>query len=432
MWDYQMNEQINYIKQEIKHQYLQDNKPWIIGYSGGKDSTTLLQLVWYVLRELPQDKLTKKIHIICNDTLVENPKVVEWVDNSLEQMKRQAVIDNLPIVTQKTMPALDDSFWVNLIGRGYPSPNNSFRWCTDRLKIKPTSAYIKKQVEKNGEVIILLGTREDESTNRKKSLQKHSVGNSRLSRHSDLQSAYTYKPIRYITTDDIWVYLLEIPSPWAGSNAELVAFYRKASGGDCPVMIDDSNPSCGKSRFGCWVCTVVSKDKSMQSLVDNGEEHLAPLMDIRNWLVDNRNDDKYRTGILRSGGKGKGPYNIKTRKYLLKRLLKAEEDSQEKLITHQELKAIQIIWDRDGYNENVYKIYYEIHNELIDGDKTMNRQDEIKLKQKEKITKLCQHHDVNVDHVFKLLKKEKYRSLKLGKVSMADEVREMIENELTQ
>lgn len=425
-----MNKQIDYIKEEIKDQYLQDTKPWIIGYSGGKDSTTLLQLVWYVLSELPQEKLTKEIHVICNDTLVENPKVVEWVDQSLQQMERQAKIDKLPIIVKKTMPALDDTFWVNLIGRGYPSPNNSFRWCTDRLKIRPTSAYIQEQVTKSGEVIILLGTREDESSNRKKSLQIHSLGNSRLSRHSDLQSAYTYKPIRYVTTDDIWMYLLETPSPWAGSNYELVAFYRKASGGDCPLVIDDTTLSCGQSRFGCWVCTVVKKDKSMQSLIDNGEEHLEPLIKIRNWLVENRGDDKYRTGVLRNGGKGKGPYNIQTREFLLTQLLNAQKSSQEKLITHQELKAIQIIWDRDGYNKNVYKIYYQVYNEFDNEEIIMSRQNEVKKAQNNKIKELCAKHTVDENFIFKLLKKEKYKSLKLGKVSMSTEVIEAIESEL--
>jgi len=427
-----MNKQIDYIKNEIKDQYLQDDKPWIIGYSGGKDSTSLLQLVWYALKELPKNKLTKKVHVICNDTLVENPKVMEWVDQSLEQIENQAKTDELPIIVKKTMPALDDTFWVNLIGRGYPSPNSSFRWCTDRLKIKPTSAYIQEQVKQNGEVIILLGTREDESSARKKSLQKHSVGNSRLSRHSDLQSAYTYKPIRYITTDDIWEYLLETPSPWAGSNNELVALYRKASGGDCPLVIDETTPSCGQSRFGCWICTVVKKDKSMQSLIDNGEENLKPLIKIRNWLVENRSDDKYRTGVLRNGGKGKGPYNIQTREFLLTRLLDAEKDSQEKLITHQELRAIQIIWDRDGYSKNVYKIYYKVYNELTDKGITMSRPDEIKNSQNNRVTDLCKENKVNEGFILKLLKKEKYKSLNLGKFSMSTEVEEAIEKELRQ
>lgn len=425
-----MNKQIDYIIEEIKDQYLQDNKPWIIGYSGGKDSTALLQLVWYALKTLPQKQLTKKVHVICNDTLVENPKVVEWVDKSLGQIKQQALVDKLPIVVQKTMPALDDTFWVNLIGRGYPSPNSSFRWCTDRLKIRPTSTYIKEQVKKSGEVIILLGTREDESANRKKSLQKHSLGTSRLNRHSDLQSAYTYKPIRYVTTDDIWLYLLETPSPWAESNNELATFYRNASGGDCPLVIDDSSPSCGQSRFGCWVCTVVSKDKSMQALVDNGEEHLTSLMDIRNWLVDNRGDDQYRTGILRNGGKGKGPYNIQTREFLLTQLLNAEKISKEKLITNQELKAIQIIWDRDGYNKNVYETYYKVYNKIINQGESMSKQNQIKQDQKDKIASLCKKHSVDAEPILKLLTKERYKSLKLGKMSMTNEVREAIESEL--
>lgn len=389
-----------------------------------------MQLVWYVIKELPQEKLTKEIHVVCNDTLVENPKVMEWVDQSLEQIKQQAQIDNLPIIVKKTMPALDDTFWVNLIGRGYPSPNSSFRWCTDRLKIKPTSAYIQAQVDKSGEVIILLGTREDESSNRKKSLQKHTVGNSRLSRHSDLQSAYTYKPIRYVTTDDIWEYLVETPSPWSGSNNELVALYKKASGGDCPLVIDKETPSCGQSRFGCWVCTVVKKDKSMQSLIDNGEEDLKSLIDIRNWLVDNRSDDKYRTGILRNGGKGKGPYNIKTREFLLIELLNAEKNSGERLITHQELKAIQIIWDRDGFNKNVYKIYYKVYNELIGKEVVMSKHDEIREAQRKKIDKLCDKYQVRKESIDKLLKKEKYKSLQLGKLSMSTEVKEVIEKEL--
>lgn len=426
-----MNAQISYIKEEIKDQYLQDNKPWIIGYSGGKDSTALLQLVWYVLKEFPQDRLTKKIHIVCNDTLVENPKIVEWVDKSLAQMKQQAIIDKLPIIVQKTMPTLDDTFWVNLIGRGYPTPNNSFRWCTDRLKIRPTSTYIKNQVEKSGEVIILLGTREDESSARKKSLQKHSVGNSRLSRHSDLQSAYTYKPIRYVTTDDIWEYLTLTPPPWTTSNKNLIALYRKANDGDCPLVIDNLSPSCGQSRFGCWVCTVVKKDKSMQAFIDHGEQHLEPLIEIRNWLADNRSNDKYRAGVLRNGGKGKGPYNIQTREFLLTQLLNAEKSSKEKLITHQELKAIQIIWDRDGYNRNVYKIYYQVYNELIEENIVMSKQDEIRKAQDKKISRICEKYQINADSVLKLLKKEKYKSLSLGKLSMGTEVREEIERELT-
>jgi DNA sulfur modification protein DndC len=306
----------------------------------------------------------------------------------------------------------------------------SLNTCSKVELFAPTSSYIQEQVKRNGEVIILLGTREGESSARKKSLQKHSIGNSRLNRHSDLQSAYTYKPIRYMTTDDVWIYLLETSSPWAGSNNELVALYRKASGGDCPLVIDNTTPPCGQSRFGCWVCTVVNKDKSMQSLIDSGERHLKPLINIRNWLVENRSNDKYRTGILRNGGKGKGPYNIQTREFLLTQLLDAERSSKEELITHQELKAIQIIWDRDGYNKNVYEIYYKIYNKRISKENVMSRQDETKKAQDNKIKKICEKYKINADSIFKLLKKEKYKSLNLGRLSMSTEVKEEIEREL--
>lgn len=168
---------ISFIKDEIKDQYLHDTRPWIIGFSGGKDSTAVLQLVWYALRELPKSKLKKEIHVVCNDTLVENPKIVEWIDSNLDLIAKQAKIEKLPFIVAKTVPELEDSFWVNLIGKGYPTPNNTFRWCTQRLKISPTTKYIKEQVAKKGEVVILLGTRENESAARKKSAQKFQINN---------------------------------------------------------------------------------------------------------------------------------------------------------------------------------------------------------------------------------------------------------------
>ena len=57
----------------------------------------------------------------------------------LETLQAAAERDHLPVTTHLVFPKLNDTFWVNLIGRGYPSPNTQFRWCTDRLKIHPVS-----------------------------------------------------------------------------------------------------------------------------------------------------------------------------------------------------------------------------------------------------------------------------------------------------
>ena len=165
------------IIKEIQEQYLSDSRPWVVGFSGGKDSTCLLQLVFYALMELPHEKLNKEVHVLCNDTLVENPKIVDFVVGQIERIQIYGEKLGLPIKTATVYPKLQDTFWVNLIGRGYPPPNRFFRWCTQRMKINPTSAYIMEQVNRYGEVIILLGTRKEESATRKKSMEMYEAKN---------------------------------------------------------------------------------------------------------------------------------------------------------------------------------------------------------------------------------------------------------------
>ena len=111
-----------------------DDIPWVIGYSGGKDSTATLQLVWLALSELPKDQLKKQVHIINTDTMVESPVISKWVQTSLKTMDDAAEEQGLPFVTHRLTPTIDNTFWVNFIGRGYPFPRKKLRWCTDRLK----------------------------------------------------------------------------------------------------------------------------------------------------------------------------------------------------------------------------------------------------------------------------------------------------------
>ncbi|MDJ0898425.1 MAG: DNA phosphorothioation system sulfurtransferase DndC, partial [Xenococcus sp. MO_188.B8] len=69
---------IDQLIQEIQQLYCLDAVPWVVGYSGGKDSTAVLQLIWNAIATLPQEKRTKKIYVITTDTLVENPIVASW------------------------------------------------------------------------------------------------------------------------------------------------------------------------------------------------------------------------------------------------------------------------------------------------------------------------------------------------------------------
>lgn len=413
------------IIQEIKEQYLADSRPWVIGFSGGKDSTCLLQMVFHALMEIPHEKLTKEVHVLCNDTLVENPKIVEFVSGQMEKIQIYGEKLGLPIKTAIVYPKLQDTFWVNLIGRGYPSPNRFFRWCTERMKINPTSAYITEQITMSGEVIILLGTRKAESSNRKKSMEGYESKHTRLRRHV-LPGAYVFAPIANLTTNEVWVYLLQVASPWNGNNRCLVTLYKNA-GGECPLVIDTSTPSCGNSRFGCWTCTVVSRDKSFEALFDNsGEDWMYPLLKFRNYLCDIRDVPEKRANILRSGLPGKGPFNLETRKEILTKLLQASKDIDMPLISKDELSAIQALWYYDGAIESdVEQIYYSVFKEEAD---LMRIETRIKRQEDKEILKeVCNVNSLDPELIFALISIEENQQMLLRRSNIFENLKDRME-----
>lgn len=268
--------------------YLSDVLPWVIGYSGGKDSTATLQLVWNAISALPVDKRTKPIHVISTDTLVENPVVAIWVTNSLEAMHKAAQAQEMPVIPHRLTPKLEDRFWVNLIGKGYPAPRPMFRWCTSRLKISASNKFITEMANSHGEAILVLGSRKAESFARDKVLARYEKSTRELlSRNSEagLDRVWVYTPVSTWTSDDVWEYLIEHKNPWNYDNIELFHIYRGATpDAECPLVVDKSTPSCGDSRFGCFVCTMVSEDKSMQAMIQNDEDKqwMMPLLNFRN------------------------------------------------------------------------------------------------------------------------------------------------------
>lgn len=384
------------IQKEITDQYINDSnpRPWIVGFSGGKDSTMLLQLVWYAIKSLPAELRTRKIYVVCNNTLVENPLILDYSERVLKRIEEAAAKQSMPIMVVRTTPKLEDTFWVRLIGLGYPAPYNMFRWCTTRLKIDPTTDFIVNKINEEGEAIILLGTRKDESSTRAKSIKKHEVKDERLSKHS-LPRAYTYMPIKDVVIDNLWQYLMQVPPPWGTNNKELVSLYKNANSGDCPLVIDDSTKSCGNSRFGCWVCTVVKRDRSMEGLIDNGEEWMEPLMVFRDMLAGSREKLDWRENRRRNNAEGPGPYKPHIREKFLRELLQAQKTIQKDqpdigLITYQELVAIQVIWYRDNiFNQKVADIYNEIYGTNVSFD----YQDEEGLKEQQLLEEVCNDKD---------------------------------------
>lgn len=349
------------IVSDIRAEYLSDTQsfPWIIGFSGGKDSTLVAHAVFSALLDISPSRLTRPVHVIANDTLVESPLVAAHLHQSLQEIRHAAKTLDLPITVATTSPNSDNTFWALLVGKGYPSPNSTMRWCTDRLKIQPTSRYILDQVAACGSAIILLGVRKDESASRRRSVEAYrNDAGSRLHPHKDLKGAFVYRPIVDLETDEVWEILASISPPWGGTHNRLIKLYRDAAGGECPiVMSQEEAPGCGtnSSRFGCWTCTVVEKDKSLQGFVDSGNRQYSPLITFRDWLREIRNDQTLRQGRRRNGkitvaDNGKlipGPFTLKARRIILDRLLKTQHEYGDTLITEQEIETIHRIWAND-------------------------------------------------------------------------------------
>lgn len=412
------------IHREIQEVYLENARPWVIGYSGGKDSTTALQLVWYALAELPPEERKYPVYVISSDTLVETPVIVSYITGTLERIETHAREQQMPCHTELVRPKTEDTFWVNLIGKGYPAPYSRFRWCTDRLKIQPANRFILDKASEYGEVILVLGSRKGESATRDQVLNLHRLKNSLLSRHTTLPNAYVYTPIVDFGLNDVWMYLLSNPPPWGGDNKQLVTLYRNANAqGECPLVVDETTPSCGNSRFGCWTCTVVSKDRSMEGLIDNGEEWMLPLLEFRDFLAGTQEPERKadirehrrRNGkvTIVNGKLIRGPYTLEFCKKLLRRLLEIQQQVREEgpdpnlqLITDAELEEIRNIWrtERSDWEDAVPQIYKDVVGErawIVDNTTTFNGDDKLLL------SKICDANDVPVELVAKLLDTER-------------------------
>lgn len=379
------------LTEEIRELYTADEVPWVVGYSGGKDSTAVLQLVWLALAELPVEQRVKPVYVISTDTLVENPVVAAWVAQSLDAMRASAETQALPIEPNRLTPEVKDTFWVNLIGRGYPAPRPKFRWCTERMKIRPSNKFIRSVVRRHGEAILVLGIRKQESQARARAMAKHEKRRvqERLSPNGNLPNSLVYSPIEDWSSQEVWTFLRQVENPWGHPNLDLQAMYMSATDDqECPLVVDNSTPSCGDSRFGCWTCTLVEQDKSMAAMVNNVAERkwMRPLLELRDKLdVAGEEEHKLRDFRKMNGSIQlfedrivHGPYTQEARETWLRDLLEAQTwvraNAPEnvrgiELITMEELHEIRRLWvfDKHEVEDSLPRIYHEQTGEDFPG-----------------------------------------------------------------
>ena len=220
----------------LRENFLADSRSWIVAYSGGKDSTLTLQLVYELLLSLPRER-RKPVHVLASDTRVEAPNVEAYLQQSLAAIQTHADAHDLPVTTHLVQPPVENGFWYNLIGKGYPPPTRWFRWCTSKMKIKPVRAVVERIIETGaGSVILLLGTRYKESCNRAKNMRSRTLNSRGLNPHHEIPNALVLAPIAHWDEDQVWDYLMSNNPALDDTHDVLWRMYRDVNSGECPVV----------------------------------------------------------------------------------------------------------------------------------------------------------------------------------------------------
>ena len=406
------------IKKEMELVYLHDQRPWMIGYSGGKDSTLLCQLVFEMLESLPEENRWKPVYIVTSDTMVENPIVKTYMHKMSKAINEASTAKNLNVQAHIIYPEIRQTFWSLMIGLGYPTPEPpGFRLCTERLKINPSNAFTYDTIKKDGEIVILLGVRKAESAARSRSISSREIEGKLLTPHPQIAKAYVYSPLSEVRNENVWEYLLrgDGKSAWNTDNHYLYNLYQGENLSEEDSVVGQVNKDnmkvTGNSRFGCWICTMVKEDKSLKNFIDHGASELIPLRDFRNWLVELRatpeaRDYRRRNGsvyLTSSGEYGRGPFTMETRKEILKRLLQLEVETGFELITLEELKMIDKLWEDEGdlSRRSLVEIYAEVKGQKLPWDnyrKAKYDEETIDL-----LHSLCAKYEVPFDLVSKLM-----------------------------
>jgi DNA sulfur modification protein DndC len=317
------------------------NAHWIIGFSGGKDSTALLKVFASAVRQAR--KFPNIIDVIYCDTGVENPVLDAYVKTLFTRLTEEFEQTDAPFRMSILKAPLSNRFFVKLIGRGYPPPTNSFRWCTKNLRIRPVAAFIKNAAY--GTAIVALGMRRAESQQRDRSLMRGGDDVWQM----QIEGGRQYRlllPIFDLDVYEVWDSVFSLPYPISINPNALAVLYRGASG-ECPIIKAPHAPPCASGRFGCWTCTVVRKDRSSESLVQAGHRHLLPYLEFRNWLGSIRNDYWRRWPVRRNGTPGLGPFTLKARSEIREKLRHLEKIVGMVLLPEEEDEEIERLWAVD-------------------------------------------------------------------------------------
>lgn len=312
--------------------------------------------------------------------------------DQVEKFNSYAKKHALPMKAEIVARPVENSYFVLTLGRGYflPMRNGQGRWCTGRLKIDPSNAKFT-EIKPSFKVV---GTRTGESISRAESIEKHRI-DYKIAEDAASSESLLFMPIVDWTVDDVWTYLGEDNLGWS-STLEVRNLYKEATG-ECGL----SNPkgvesraqameACG-ARFGCWLCPVITSDRSTEEMAII-HEWMKPLTEwrelqmkvygdfkpirpkgqsrkdrskvLRKWEeINNQVRLITKAGFNRAGKRmkdGQGTLTVEARQYLFNRLIETQETvnrlreleglSSLELISKEEIEIIKNTWEEDIKN----------------------------------------------------------------------------------
>jgi DNA sulfur modification protein DndC len=300
---------------------------WLLAFSGGKDSTSVLVLATEFIRQKRPSGVS--LEVLYADTRLEIPPMARHAERMLLHVEALAQAEELPIQVHRVTSPVEQSFWVLVIGRGYPMPSFRFRWCTDRLKVRP----MRQAAEKGGkEGIMLIGIRGEESAARAGRIRqvcgRGECGPAAVGRAGPFKS---FSPIRDWRACEVWKFLLTQARDWGWPTEGLWLLY----GGDEAV------------RYGCWICPLVRKDRAMQVAIataDGERPALEALAAFREELLQISREPGNR--LPRPDGHP-GRLRREVREKLLSSLKMLERKTGLSLLSAEEEDIIFKLWEEE-------------------------------------------------------------------------------------
>lgn len=334
--------------------YATEYDHWSVAYSGGKDSSATVSFVVWAI-ETGRVPAPESLTVLYADTRQELPVLSATAHRLLADLRSRG------IDARAVLPALDNRFYVYMLGRGVPPPSNTFRWCTERIKIRPMLDALETMREQHGKRFIqITGVREGESAQRDARIaiscnsKSGECGQGWFQAMSSEAISDTLAPLVHWRQCFVWDWLYFYGRDGYAQKAGLARGHGLDYLADIAAAYGD-----GDARTGCIGCKLASRDVALGNIIQLPQyEYLRPLLEIRPMLnklkrpesrIRKARPERAKAGHYAKNGQRMGPLTMAARAWGLERILDIQQRAEIDLINDEEEARIRQLWSEDTW-----------------------------------------------------------------------------------